>query len=93
MPLYEYRCDECGPFSIYKTFDEERPNQAPCPRCGRPSHRVFDCAGIHFHTDGFSKPRIDPFRTQTGQRPNYALMEERQMETAERDRRAGIRED
>jgi len=93
MPLYEYRCENCGPFSIYKSFDEEKPDQVACPQCHKPATRVFDCAGIHLHAEGFSKPRIDPFRTKTGQRPDYGVMEERAMETAEKDRRAGIRED
>ena len=93
MPLYEYRCENCGPFSIYRTFDEERPDQAPCPQCGKLSSRSFGCAAIHFHAEGFTRPRIDPFRTKTGQRPNYPIMEERAMENAERERRAGIRED
>ena len=94
MPLYEYNCESCGTFPIYKSFDEERPEQVPCPQCGEPASRVFSgSVSVHFHAEGFSKPRIDPFRTRSGQRPDYEVMEERAMETAEKDRRAGIRED
>jgi putative FmdB family regulatory protein len=93
MPFYEYRCEECGSFPVYKAFDEEKPLHVPCPQCGEDSDRMFTSVVVHFHTEGFSKPRIDPFRTKTGQRPNYEIMEERAMETAEEDRRAGVRED
>jgi len=93
MPLYEYRCEQCGPFSVYRRFDEEEPKEVLCPQCDEPSGRVFDCPSIHFHADGFTRPRVDPWRTRTGQRPDYEVMEERAMETAEADRRAGIRED
>jgi putative FmdB family regulatory protein len=93
MPLYEYRCEECGTFPIYKSFNEERPEQVPCPQCERPAGRIFSPnVAVHFHAGGFSKPRIDPFRTKTGQRPNYPLMEERAMEQARKDQKAGLRE-
>lgn len=92
MPLYEYHCENCGPFTVYRSFDEEIPEQVLCPQCGEPASRIFDCPSIHFHADGFTRPRVDPFRTKTGQRPNYGLMEERAMEQARKDQKAGLRE-
>jgi putative FmdB family regulatory protein len=38
VPIYEYRCDECGKKSsaLLATFSTPDP---PCPRCGKPALR------------------------------------------------------
>jgi len=67
MPLYEYKCPECGKvFEDRKTF-EEYLSTSECPACGTPSKRAitpmiihwgvgFKPAGRNFHTpDGSAK--------------------------------------
>jgi putative FmdB family regulatory protein len=40
VPLYEYRCDQCGPFDRRRGIDEA--NVAPpCPQCSEPARRVY----------------------------------------------------
>jgi putative FmdB family regulatory protein len=52
MPLYEYRCAECGVrFELHQHFDD-----APltvCPECGGEVHRLIGPAGIVFKGSGF----------------------------------------
>ncbi|MEV4635179.1 zinc ribbon domain-containing protein [Rhodococcus coprophilus] len=39
MPLYEYRCAECGPFDLFVPMSEVRPDAA-CPSCAGASRRA-----------------------------------------------------
>jgi putative FmdB family regulatory protein len=40
MPVYEYRCDACGPFTQMRPMAEyEQPT--PCPGCGAAAPRVI----------------------------------------------------
>ncbi len=40
MPLYEYRCEQCGPFDQRRQAeDASRP--LPCPRCSATANRVY----------------------------------------------------
>jgi len=40
MPVYEYRCDACGPFTQMRPMAEyEQPT--PCPACGTAAPRVI----------------------------------------------------
>lgn len=49
MPLYEYRCADCGPFDHWRDPDQAN---APltCPRCSAPARRVYTAPGIHKRT-------------------------------------------
>jgi putative FmdB family regulatory protein len=40
MPLYEYRCDDCGGFDAWRTI-AERDVPAPCPKCQITGKRIF----------------------------------------------------
>ena len=59
MPVYEYRCTKC-----HHEFDESQHVGAPapaCPRCGRPTRRVYSSVGLifkgsGFHTTDYRKP-------------------------------------
>ena len=46
MPEYDFRCDHCGPMTIYHGMQEDHPSK--CPVCGsRDWHRVFEAtAGV-----------------------------------------------
>jgi len=51
MPLYEYRCENCG-----HTFDVTHPvggTPGPCPVCGGPARRLFSSVGLIFKGSGF----------------------------------------
>jgi putative FmdB family regulatory protein len=45
MPLYEYRCEQCGPFDHRRDTDQA---SAPldCPLCAAPARRVYTAPGI-----------------------------------------------
>jgi putative FmdB family regulatory protein len=52
MPLYEYRCEECGVrFERRQSFSAE-PVKV-CPECGGNVHRLIGPAGIIFKGSGF----------------------------------------
>lgn len=40
MPLYEFRCDECGVFDAWRAI-ADRSTPAPCPSCAELSRRIF----------------------------------------------------
>jgi putative FmdB family regulatory protein len=40
MPLYEYHCEECGPFSVLRKMSESS-MAADCESCGGESERVI----------------------------------------------------
>ncbi len=52
MPLYDYRCTQCGTVSeVRHGFDQT--HAEPCPSCGGTMARVFNPAPIVFKGSGF----------------------------------------
>jgi putative FmdB family regulatory protein len=52
MPLYDYRCTQCGRVTeVRHGFDES--HDEPCPACGAPLQRVFNAAPVLFKGSGF----------------------------------------
>jgi len=53
MPVYTYRCGNCGvQFERKQGFDD--PLLRKCPECGEKSlHKLFTPVGIHFKGPGF----------------------------------------
>jgi putative FmdB family regulatory protein len=52
VPLYEYRCKQCGSLKeVWHGFKE--PHGDPCPHCGGELARVFNPTGIVFKGSGF----------------------------------------
>ncbi|QKD84634.1 zinc ribbon domain-containing protein [Thermoleptolyngbya sichuanensis A183] len=45
MPLYEFRCPECGVFDQWRSLDE-RNLPAECPTCQQPAQRIFSPPAI-----------------------------------------------
>ncbi|KJS83922.1 MAG: hypothetical protein JM58_11800 [Peptococcaceae bacterium BICA1-8] len=39
MPIYDYRCEECGKFQVTQGIKEKALNQ--CPTCGNPIKRLI----------------------------------------------------
>ena len=40
MPLYEFRCQSCGPFDLRRDM-QDAADTASCPRCNQPARRVY----------------------------------------------------
>ena len=52
MPIYEYRCDECGTsFEVMQKMSEDPLTE--CENCGGPLHKVMHPVAIHFKGSGF----------------------------------------
>lgn len=52
MPLYDYKCKECGKVTeVRHGFDESHSD--PCPACGGAVQRVFSAAPIVFKGSGY----------------------------------------
>lgn len=52
MPIYEYRCTECGhQFEVQQKFSDD-PLQT-CPKCKGKLRKVFHPAGVIFKGSGF----------------------------------------
>ena len=50
MPLYEFRCPDCGPFDLRCTMHDAAAT-APCPSCDRPAGRRYS-VGVGRSQDG-----------------------------------------
>ena len=52
MPIYEYKCINCGHrFEVRQGFHDKP--QAECPRCKKKAKRVFHPAPVIFKGSGF----------------------------------------
>ncbi len=45
MPVYGYRCAQCGPFDQHRPADDSS-QLAPCPRCSGDSKRVYTAPAV-----------------------------------------------
>lgn len=45
MPVYNYSCQECGTFDLFRTIDE-RNNAATCPCCEAPAQRFISAPNL-----------------------------------------------
>jgi len=52
MPLYEYRCEDCGVRFERRQHINDDPVQV-CPECGGAVHRLIHPVGIIFKGSGF----------------------------------------
>jgi len=54
MPLYAFRCEECGePFDVRASFAEKQAGLAPpCPACGGRKTKQLMTAGLLIRTSG-----------------------------------------
>lgn len=44
MPVYEYRCDPCGPFDQHRDMAQATA-PLPCPTCSLPARRAYTVPG------------------------------------------------
>ncbi len=45
MPLYEFRCNECGTFDLWRSLAESNA-PAACPTCDEPAKRIFSAPAL-----------------------------------------------
>ena len=45
MPVYEFRCEACGPFDAHHAMAQV-PRSQDCPACGADARRVFSAVGL-----------------------------------------------
>ncbi len=52
MPIYEYRCDDCGAlFEVFQKMSDDP--LVECEKCGGPLRKVMHPVAIHFKGSGF----------------------------------------
>jgi putative FmdB family regulatory protein len=44
VPLYEFRCAQCGPFDLRRDM-QDAADAAPCPSCAQSAPRVYSVSG------------------------------------------------
>ncbi len=59
MPLYEYRCTKCH--HEFEQFQQVGASAPACPRCRKPTRKVYSSVGLifkgsGFHTTDYRKP-------------------------------------
>jgi putative FmdB family regulatory protein len=48
MPLYEFRCQDCGIFDEWRTMNESN-RPALCPHCQESAKRIFSSVGLQLN--------------------------------------------
>ena len=80
MPLYEYRCVDCG-----RHLEEIQKMGAgppgPCPECGGELKRVYGRVGVVFSGWGFS--RNDALLPEGRRRKDFKALKEKAQEIAD----------
>lgn len=85
MPTYEYRCEDCGAFELWR--DHRRSGEvANCPECGATARRVFSIGGIKSH----SRAQKEASRLDRGSQPRV-VGSQRVSEPSPKPRKAGGR--
>jgi putative FmdB family regulatory protein len=81
MPIYEYRCRDCG-----QSVEELQPMSAtgpsgPCPDCGGELRRIYGRVGVVFSGWGFSK--TDKLLPSDRPRKDFKTLQRKAQEIAE----------
>jgi putative FmdB family regulatory protein len=86
MPVYSYRCDNCGvQFDRHQKFSEE--HLKICPECGKPALRkLYQPVGIVFKGSGFYST---DHRSPSGQSYSKASDKKEKPEKAEKGDSSG----
>lgn len=55
MPIYEYKCDNCG--NIYEEMKAMKLREkSDCPKCGQPSRFLLSAGGFNLKGKDWYKP-------------------------------------
>lgn len=77
MPLYEYRCPDCGEFEAWRSLSEY---QAPmnCPSCDRLATKIFSAPNVNLNSGSLSaiaskssEPRLVKQEAKQPNKPRY----------------------
>lgn len=80
MPLYTYKCDECGVcFEAHQRFSDAPITE--CPECGGHTHRVPQPVGIVFKGSGW-------YSKDSGRHSNLATPAKREGESGEKSEKS-----
>ena len=76
MPIYTYKCRECG--HQFDKMQKVSENKAPaCDVCGKTTHRVFQPVGIIFKGSGFYKTDNRADKRKSENPPEPAVTKEK----------------
>ena len=53
MPKYNYRCEECGLFEVFRAYLDTILQVEVCPKCGKNSNRVYNNPTVVYKVGGF----------------------------------------
>ena len=59
MPLYEYDCPSCEPFTDWRSMSESSA-PATCPACGGVAERILSACGVGGRARSLHRPRGVP---------------------------------
>ena len=68
MPLYEFRCDRCGPFDQWRTMAESS-NPAYCPSCQETGKRIFSPPAVLSSSLQLKRENSEPQLVKRDQEP------------------------
>ena len=54
MPLYDYKCDRCGPFEVWHKMSETGSPRV-CPQCNAVVSRIFTAPNISLNSGSLMK--------------------------------------
>ena len=80
MPIYEYRCRECG-HHLEEVQPMGAPVPGPCPNCGGDLKRVYGRVGVRFSGWGFR--RTDSLLPQDRPRKDFQTLKDKAEEITE----------
>lgn len=78
MPLYEYRCDDCGEFEAWQSLANYKA-PTPCPECDAIAIKIFSVPNVNLNSGSFSaidkinsaEPRLVKRKQQEPTKPRY----------------------
>ncbi len=77
MPIYEFRCNDCGEFEALRRLAE---HDAPidCPKCGNSAYKIFSVPNVNLNSGSLSsigrntsEPRLVKQEAKEPAKPRY----------------------
>lgn len=89
MPLYEYRCDNCGrTFEVIQKFSD--PLAEHCPRCGKgPVHKLMSSPAIQFKGTGWYVTDYPKKDSTTANRAERNTLDKQQSDKQQSEKQSG----
>lgn len=74
MPLYEFRCDGCGVFDVWRSMSEYS-NPAHCPECDEQGKRIFSPLMTLSRTISIKKQSSEPELVKRDREPTISRVQ------------------